>query len=207
MQKSANNDKIGYNLSEYSKNKDKIMSKQIAVLVGSGSTTSISKIVARYLQNIAPANIQLNFVEISDLPLYERDLDGQEVAQYNRFRTEIAKADAVLFVTPEHNASFSAMIKNAIDIGSRPMGQSLWIGKPAGIVSVAAGAAGGVRAADQLRTICSGAFINMPTAPFAANVGGVFNGVIDENGEIVSDAVKTMLEGFINAYVDFISKF
>lgn len=207
MQKSANNDKIGYNLSEYSKNKDKIMSKQIAVLVGSGSTTSISKIVARYLQNIAPANIQLNFVEISDLPLYERDLDGQEVAQYNRFRTEIAKADAVLFVTPEHNASFSAMIKNAIDIGSRPMGQSLWIGKPAGIVSVAAGAAGGVRAADQLRTICSGAFINMPTAPFAANVGGVFNGVIDENGEIVSDAVKTMLEGFINAYADFISKF
>lgn len=192
MQKSANNDKIGYNLSEYSKNKDKIMSKQIAVLVGSGSTTSISKIVARYLQNIAPANIQLNFVEISDLPLYERDLDGQEVAQYNRFRTEIAKADAVLFVTPEHNASFSAMIKNAIDIGSRPMGQSLWIGKPAGIVSVAAGAAGGVRAADQLRTICSGAFINMPTAPFAANVGGVFNGVIDENGEIVSDAVKTI---------------
>lgn len=207
MQKSANNDKIGYNLSEYSKNKDKIMSKQIAVLVGSGSTTSISKIVARYLQNIAPANIQLNFVEISDLPLYERDLDGQEVALYNRFRTEIAKADAVLFVTPEHNASFSAMIKNAIDIGSRPMGQSLWIGKPAGIVSVAAGAAGGVRAADQLRTICSGAFINMPTAPFAANVGGVFNGVIDENGEIVSDAVKTMLEGFINAYADFISKF
>lgn len=207
MQKSANNDKIGYNLSEYSKNKDKIMSKQIAVLVGSGSTTSISKIVARYLQNIAPANIQLNFVEISELPLYERDLDGQEVAQYNRFRTEIAKADAVLFVTPEHNASFSAMIKNAIDIGSRPMGQSLWIGKPAGIVSVAAGAAGGVRAADQLRTICSGAFINMPTAPFAANVGGVFNGVIDENGEIVSDAVKTMLEGFINAYADFISKF
>ena len=183
------------------------MSKQIAVLVGSGSTTSISKIVARYLQNIAPANIQLNFVEISDLPLYERDLDGQEVAQYNRFRTEIAKADAVLFVTPEHNASFSAMIKNAINIGSRPMGQSLWIGKPAGIVSVAAGAAGGVRAADQLRTICSGAFINMPTAPFAANVGGVFNGVIDENGEIVSDAVKTMLEGFINAYADFISKF
>lgn len=183
------------------------MTKQIAVLVGSGSTTSISKIVARHLQNIAPANIQLNFVEISDLPLYERDLDGQEVAQYNRFRTEIAKADAVLFVTPEHNASFSAMIKNAIDIGSRPMGQSLWIGKPAGIVSVAAGAAGGVRAADQLRTICSGTFINMPTAPFAANVGGVFNGVIDENGEIVSDAVKTMLEGFINAYVDFISKF
>lgn len=154
-----------------------------------------------------PANIQLNVVQIADLPLYDRDLDTQDIAQYNRFRSEIAKADAVLFITPEHNGSFSAMIKNAIDIGSRPMGQSLWIGKPAGIVSVAAGAAGGVRAADQLRTICSGAFINMPTASFAANVGGIFNGVIGENGEIVSEPVKGMLNGFINAYADFVAKF
>ncbi|PVX38845.1 NADPH-dependent FMN reductase [Pasteurella langaaensis DSM 22999] len=99
------------------------------------------------------------------------------------------------------------MIKNAIDIGSRPMGQSLWIGKPAGIVSVAAGAAGGVRAADHLRTVCSGAFINMPTASFAANVGGIYNGVISENGEIASEPVKSMLAGFINSYTDFVSKF
>lgn len=183
------------------------MTKQIAVLVGSNSATSVSQIVARYLQSIAPANIQFNMVQIADLPLYDRDLDTQDIAQYNRFRGEIAKADAVLLITPEHNGSFSAMIKNAIDIGSRPMGQSLWIGKPAGIVSVAAGAAGGVRAADQLRTICSGAFISMPTAPFAANVGGIFNGVIGENGEIVSEPVKGMLNGFINAYADFVAKF
>lgn len=183
------------------------MTKQIAVLVGSNSATSVSQIVARYLQSIAPATIQLNFLQIADLPLYDRDLDTQDIVQYQRFRGEIAKADAVLFITPEHNGSFSAMIKNAIDIGSRPMGQSLWIGKPAGIVSVAAGAAGGVRAADQLRTICSGAFINMPTASFAANVGGIFNGVIGENGEIVSEPVKGMLNSFINAYADFVSKF
>ncbi len=182
------------------------MAKQIAVLVGSGSSTSISKTVARYLQSIAPATVQLNLVEIADLPLYDRDLDEQEVAQYNRFRAEIAKAEAILFVTPEHNGSYSAMIKNAIDVGSRSMGNSLWIGKPAGIVSVAAGAAGGVRAADHLRVVCSGGFINMPTAPFAANVGGVFNGVLGESGEIVSEAVKGMLEGFINAYADFICK-
>lgn len=101
------------------------MAKQIAVLVGSGSSTSISKIVARHLQSIAPATVQLNLVEIADLPLYDRDLDEQEVAQYNRFRAEIAKAEAILFVTPEHNGSYSAMIKNAIDVGSRPMGNSL----------------------------------------------------------------------------------
>lgn len=183
------------------------MTKQIAVLVGSASQTSISQIVASHLQKVAPAGVQLNLVEIGDLPLYDRDFDAQEIAQYNRFRAEIEKADGFIFVTPEHNGSYSAMIKNAIDVGSRPMGQSRWIGKPAGIVSVAAGAAGGVRAADHLRVVCSGAFINMPTAPFAANVGGVFNGVIGENGEIVSEAVTGMLQGFINAYAEFVAKF
>lgn len=183
------------------------MTKKIAVLVGSASQTSVSQIVARYLAEVAPEGLTFNFVQIADLPLYDRDSDTQEIAQYQRLRADIAAADAVLLITPEHNGSFSAMIKNAIDVGSRPMGQSQWIGKPAGIVSVGAGAAGGVRAADQLRTVCSGAFINMPTASFAANVGGIFNGVIGENGEIVSEPVKAMLKGFIDAYADFVKRF
>ncbi|WGE33934.1 NAD(P)H-dependent oxidoreductase [Actinobacillus genomosp. 1] len=183
------------------------MTKQIAVLVGSGSKTSISQLVANHVKNIAPASIQLNFVNIADLPLYDRDLDENSPAEYTRFRAEIAQADGFLFVTPEHNGGMSAMMKNAIDVGSRPMGQSLWLGKPAGIVSVAAGMSGGVRAADQLRVVASGGFINMPVAPFAANVGGVFNGVLNEQGEIVSESVVGMLQGFINSYADFIAKF
>lgn len=183
------------------------MAKQIAVLVGSGSSTSISKLVVNHLQRIAPASVQLNVVEIADLPLYDRDLDENSPAQYTRLRETIKAADGVLFVSPEHNGGISAMLKNAIDVGSRPMGQSTWIGKPAGIVTIAAGLAGGVRVSDQIRTICAGAFINMPVAPFAANIGGVFNGVIGENGEIVSDPVKSMLEGFINSYADFVARF
>lgn len=183
------------------------MSKKIAVLVGSASKTSVSQIVAHYLAQVAPESLQFNFINIGDLPLYDRDSDTEEVPAYTALRTQIAESDAVLFVTPEHNGSFSAMIKNAIDIASRPMGQSKWLGKPAGIVSVGAGAAGGVRAADQLRTICSGAFINMPTASFSANVGGIFNGVIGEQGEIVSEPVQNMLKGFINAYADFVNRF
>lgn len=183
------------------------MTKKVAVLVGSGSQTSISQMVAHYLAKVAPTGLTFNFVQIADLPLYDRDSDNQEIASYQRFRAEIAASDAVLLITPEHNASFSAMIKNAIDISSRPMGQSLWIGKPAGIVSIGAGAAGGVRAADQLRTVCSGAFVNMPTAPFAANVGSVFNGVVRENGEIVSEPVKNMLAGFIESYAAFVNRF
>lgn len=117
------------------------MAKQIAVLIGSTSKTSVSQLVVKHLQKIAPASIQLNIVEIGDLPLYDRDLDENSPVEYNRVREAVAKADGVLLVSPEHNASVSAMLKNAIDVVSRPMGQSKWIGKPAGIVTVAAGMA------------------------------------------------------------------
>ncbi|MDO4429767.1 MAG: NADPH-dependent FMN reductase [Lonepinella koalarum] len=182
------------------------MTKKIALLVGSGSSTSFSKLVAKHLQQLAPTSLQLDIVEIAHLPLYDRDLDANSPQSYEIFRTQIAQADAYIFITPEHNGSYSAMIKNAIDIGSRPMGQSLWIGKPAGIVSVGAGAGGGVRAADHLRVITSGSFINMPTAPFAANIGGLFNGAFDAEGN-PSEAVAATLSGFIKAYADFVAKF
>ncbi|HBO37728.1 MAG TPA: FMN reductase [Pasteurellaceae bacterium] len=183
------------------------MTKQIAVLIGSNSKTSFSKLVVKHLQKMAPAGLQLNVVDIADLPLYDRDLDENSPASYIRVRDAVAKADGVLWVTPEHNGAVSAMLKNAIDVVSRPMGQSKWIGKPAGIVSLGAGASGGVRAADQLRIIASGSFINMPVAPFAANVGGLFNGVFDEQGEIASEALAAMLQNFINGYADFVAKF
>lgn len=183
------------------------MTKKIAVLVGSGSKTSFSQLVAKHLEKIAPASLQFEFVNIANLPLYDRDLDENSPAEYTAFREVIAKADAYLFVTPEHNSGMSAMLKNAIDVASRPMGQSLWVGKPAGIVSVSAGMTGGVRAADQVRIVAAGAFINMPVAPFAANVGGVFNGIFNDQGELVSEQVKGMLDRFINSYADFVSKF
>lgn len=183
------------------------MAKQIAVLIGSGSKTSFSQLTVRHLQKMAPASIQLNVVEIADLPLYDRDLDENSPEQYTRVREAVAAADGVLFVTPEHNAGISAMLKNAIDVVSRPMGQSKWIGKPAGIVTVGASPAGGVRAADQIRTITSGSFVNMPTLPFALNVGNLFAGVFDEQGEIAVEAVKISMQNFINAYADFVEKF
>ncbi|PJG86392.1 NADPH-dependent FMN reductase [Conservatibacter flavescens] len=181
------------------------MTKQIAVLVGSGSKTSYNQIVAKHLVNIAPANLQLNLIDISKLPLYDRDLDENSPAEYEAFRQAIAQADGVIFVTPEHNGGFSAMIKNAIDVGSRPMGQSKWIGKPAGLVSVSA--SGSNRPLDQLRTIASGAFINMPVAPFGATVGGIFSGAFNEQGELTSEQGLSTLQNFINAYADFVAKF
>lgn len=181
------------------------MTKRIAVLVGSASKTSFNHLAVKHLQKIAPASLQLEVVDISDLPLYDRDLDGQEIAAYTRVREAVKQADGVIWVSPEHNGSFSAMLKNAIDVVSRPMGQSAWIGKPLGIVVVSAG--GSTRAIDQLRTIASAAYINMPTSPFAANVGGIFAGAFNEQGELVSDAGKVTLQGFIDAYETFVQRF
>lgn len=181
------------------------MTKQVAVLIGSASATSFNHLAVKHLQKIAPASIALNIVEIGDLPLYDRDSDTQEIPAYTRVREAVKAADAVIWVTPEHNGSYSAMLKNAIDVVSRPAGQSLWIGKPLGLVSVNAG--GSNRAVDALRTVAAGTYINMPVAPFAASVGGIFAGAFDENGEVVSEQAKGTLQGFINAYADFVAKF
>lgn len=181
------------------------MKKQIAVLIGSASATSFNRLAVQHLQKIAPESLQLNIVEIADLPLYDRDLDTQDIPAYTRFREEIKKADAVIWVSPEHNGGPSAMLKNAIDIASRPMGQSVWTGKPLGLLSVNAN--GSSRVTDQLRTIATGPALNMPTLPFGAYFGGIFAGTFNEQGELVSEPAQLVLSGFIHAYAEFIAKF
>lgn len=181
------------------------MNKNIAVFIGSGSQTSYNHRTVQYLQSIAPQGLQLNIVDISDLPLYDRDLDTQTIPAYTRVREAVKQADAVLWVSPEHNGGISAMLKNAIDVVSRPAGQSAWVGKPLGIMVVSA--SGSPRVSDQLRVIASGAYINMPVLPFAANIGGIFGGTFNEQGEIVSESVKTTLQNFIQAYAEFIQRF
>lgn len=181
------------------------MTKQVAVLIGSASQTSFNRLTVKHLQAIAPKELSLNIVEIGDLPLYDRDLDSQEIPAYTRVREAVKQADAVLWVSPEHNGGFSAMLKNAIDVVSRPAGKSQWIGKPLGLICVSA--SGSPRVTDALRTLASAAHINMPTAPFAANIGGIFGGAFNEQGELVSEQAKTTLNNFIQAYAEFVAKF
>lgn len=181
------------------------MTKQIAVLIGSASQTSFNHLAVKHLQKIAPASLQLNIVEIGDLPLYDRDLESQDIPAYDRVREAVKNADGVIWVSPEHNGGYSAMLKNAIDVVSRPAGQSQWIGKPLALMSVSA--SGSPRVTDALRTIAAGAYINMPVLPFAANIGGIFAGAFNEQGELVSEGAKATLQGFINAYAEFVAKF
>ena len=180
------------------------MNKTIAVLVGSLRKDSYNLKVAKVLEHLAPKTLTLKIIQIGDLPLYNEDIDTDNPpASYTRFRQEIMTCQGVIFVTPEYNRSVPAVIKNAIDVGSRPYGKSVWSKKPAAIISVSPGAIGGFGANHHLRQ--SLVFLDMPTMQQPeAYFGGVAN-VFDENGNI-ADKSKSFLQQFIDAYAAWVQK-
>ena len=137
--------------------------RQIAVVVGSLRKASLTRRVAAALCQVAPPMFRCRIVEIRDLPLYDEDLESPGVPPpaWAAFRADIAGADAVIFATPEYNRSVPGALKNALDVGSRPYGKSVWDSKPAAVVSVSPGAMGGFGANHHLRQ--SLVFLNMPT--------------------------------------------
>ena len=128
---------------------DKIL--DVAAFVGSLRKDSINRKVANALGEVAPAELKVGIVEIGQLPIYNQDDDVNPPAEWTAFRERIRAADAVLFVTPEHNRSVPAALKNALDVGSRPYGKSAWSGKPGAVISASPGAIGGFGANHHLR--------------------------------------------------------
>ena len=126
---------------------------QIAVIVGSLRKESFNRQLAHALIKLAPAQMQFKVVAIGELPLYNQDADGHEVAVVQQFRDAIRSADAVLFVTPEYNRSMPGVLKNALDQGSRPYGHSVWDGKPAAVIGMSVGAIGTALAQQHLRNV------------------------------------------------------
>ncbi|MDO5058564.1 MAG: NAD(P)H-dependent oxidoreductase [Neisseria sp.] len=124
---------------------------KIALVIGSLSRQSINRIVAEHIAAQAPAGVTVEEVHIGDLPLYTQDRDAESVPQYDRVRAQLAAADAVLIVSPEHNRGVPAAMKNLIDVASRPYGQSVWNGKKAAIVTASPGHAGGLSSNLQIR--------------------------------------------------------
>jgi chromate reductase len=135
---------------------------KIAIVVGSLRKDSINRKVARSLCAMAHERLDCDIVEIGDLPLYNQDYDSApaQPEAFVRFRNEIAAADGVLVVTPEYNRGIPGVLKNAVDVGSRPYGKSIWNQKPAAIVSASPGSIGGFGANHQLRQ--AAVFLNMP---------------------------------------------
>jgi chromate reductase len=182
-----------------------MMSKtyKVVVLVGSLRKDSINRKVARALMTAGPASLELAFVELGELPLYNQDLDATPPAPWVRFRDAVRASDAVLFVTPEYNRSVPAVLKNAIDVGSRPYGQSVWSGKPAAIASVSPSAIGAFGANHHLRQ--SLVFLNMPTLQQPEAYIGHADQLFGPDGALTNDGTRKFLQSFMQAFGDWVA--
>jgi chromate reductase len=176
--------------------------RTVAVVVGSLRKDSVSRKLANAFAALNPG-LKFNIVEIGDLPHFDQDLESDPPPQWVRFRDEIATADAVLFVTPEFNRSVPGALKNAIDVGSRPYGQSVWNGKPGAVISVSPGAIGGFGANHHLRQ--SLVFLNVPLLSQEAYVGNAY-ALFDETGELVNEATTEFLRAYGQAFAVWIER-
>ena len=179
--------------------------RNIAVLVGSLRKGSFTRMVANALVELAPEGLKLNIVEIGDLPLYNQDLDEAPLPAWVRFRDEMRGADGVIFVTPEYNRSTSGAMKNAIDVGSRPYGASIYAGKPAAVVSQSPGAMGGFGANHHLRQ--SLVFLDMPVMQQPEIYLARSKDFFDEAGKLVKDDTRALLTKLLAAYAEHVERY
>ena len=170
----------------------------VAVLAGSLRMDSINRKVANALIDLAPAALKPSIVEIGGLPLYNADNDANAPAAWTDFRARLKAADAVLFVTPEYNRSVPGVLKNAIDVGSRPYGQNAWNGKPGAVVSASPGAAGAFGANHHLRQ--SLVFLNVPAMPQPEVYLGHADKLFDAEGKLTNESTRTFLQTFMAAF-------
>jgi chromate reductase len=176
---------------------------RIAIIVGSLRAESLNRKVARSLCAFSADRLDCGIVEIGDLAPYNQDYDAASPEPYARFRREVAAADGVLFCTPEYNRGVPGVLKNAIDIGSRPYGQSVWDKKPAAIVSASPGAIGGFGANHQLRQAC--VFLNMPMMQQPeAYLGHVTDDSFDGEGCLKDGPLKEIVLKLSTAFADWV---
>jgi chromate reductase len=176
--------------------------KKIAVLVGSLRKQSLNRKMAKALTALAPESLKLEIIEIGGLPLYNEDLEDNPPAAWVEFRDRLIKFDGVLFVTPEYNRSVPGVLKNAIDVGSRPYGKSVWAGKSGAVISVSPGAIGGFGANHHLRQ--SLVFLDIPTMQQPeAYIGNAAN-LFDEHGNLANDSIREFASKYMHAFAAWV---
>jgi len=179
------------------------MAYKIAIIVGSLREGSLNRKMARAICRIRDDNLDCSMIEIGDLPLYNQDLDTNPPAQWTRFRDQVRPADGVLFVSPEYNRGIPGVLKNAIDVGSRPYGQSVFDKKPAAIVTVSPGAIGGFGANHQIRQTC--VFLNMPVMQQPeAYLGHVSDDSFGPDGQLTDGPLKELVTKLAHAFHDWV---
>ena len=178
--------------------------RDVAVLVGSLRRESFTRKMALALIGLAPPTLRLEIVEIKQLALYDEDLEQQPPASWVAFRDRVRRADAVLFATPEYNRSVPGALKNAIDVGSRPFGSSVWQGKPGAIMSVSPGSIGGFGANHHLRQ--SLVFLDVPVMQQPEAYLGNASKSFDETGTLTNPSTREFLEKFGQAFERWIDR-
>jgi len=180
------------------------MSYKIAVIVGSLRRESFNHQLAQALAKLAPQGFELAISRIDDLPLYNQDDDKAQAPSVMRLKGEITAAQGVLFVTPEYNRSIPGVLKNAIDVASRPYGKSSFLDKPIGIISTSPGPLGGVSAAKHLQNIMPGIAgpILGPPETYLNGLGDAF----DDKGALTKEPLQKVLQQYIDAFAAFIDK-
>ena len=179
--------------------------RKIGIFVGSLRRDSFSRSIAKAVAALAPEDFEFSFIDIGKLPLYNQDYDddGQTPQSYASFRKETAALDGFLFVTPEYNRSMPAVLKNALDVGSRPYGQSIWNGKPGALISVSPGGFGGFGANQQLRQPMS--FLNILLLQQPEVYIGNVEALLNEEGELVNESTQKFLKEFMDAFSHWIN--
>jgi len=179
--------------------------KKIAVLVGSLREGSYNKKLAREIINLAPDTLEFEVLEIGQLAMYNEDLDQNPPAEWVEFRQKVKDAEGYLFFTPEYNRSISAVLKNALDVGSRPYGQNNWASKPGAIVSSSISALGAAIANHTLRQ--SMVFLDIYTMQQPEAYIGNTMSLFDENDNLKSEETRAFLKSWVDAFAAWVHKF
>lgn len=178
--------------------------KNVAVLLGSLSQNSINKTLAKAVEKLAEGRLHFDYLDIAALPFYNNDLWDNPPAAVTELKRRVESADAVLIVTPEFNRSFPGLIKNALDWGSRPYGQSSWAGKPLALAGASVGAVGTAAVQSQLRSVLpvlGFVVMGQPEVYFQFQPG-----LIDEHFEVTDDQSRAFLAGFVDSFVSWIDQ-
>ena len=176
----------------------------VAVIVGSLRKEGFTLKIANALAKLAPDTLKLDVVTLYDISFFNQDLEAAPPADWLAFREKLQKSNGVLFVTPEYNRSIPGVLKNAIDVGSRPYGKSSFLGKPTGIISNSPGPLGGISAAKHLQNILpgiAGPILGQPEI-YLNGVGDAF----DDKGHLVKESMQKVLQQYIDAFATFVEK-
>ena len=180
------------------------MAHNIVVIVGSLRKESFTLKIANALARLAPATLKLDVVTLNDISFFNQDLEAAPPADWLAFRDKLQKSNGVLIVTPEYNRSIPGVLKNAIDVGSRPYGKSSFLGKPIGLIGNSPGALGAVSAVKHLQNIMpgiAGPIMGQPEI-YLNGVGDAF----DDKGQLTKESVQKVLQQYIDAFAAFVEK-